>query len=80
MHLGRFTPEAVGSALRAGATMIFGVPTMYRRLAEAAETDRELAAALAGARLLISGSAPLPVAEHERLARLTGRGVLERYG
>jgi malonyl-CoA/methylmalonyl-CoA synthetase len=80
VHLGRFTPEAIGSALRAGATMIFGVPTMYRRLAEAAETDRELAAALAGARLLISGSAPLPVAEHERLARLTGRGVLERYG
>jgi malonyl-CoA/methylmalonyl-CoA synthetase len=80
MHLGRFTPEAIGGALRAGATMIFGVPTMYRRLAEAAETDRELAAALAGARLLISGSAPLPVAEHERLARLTGRVVLERYG
>ena len=80
VHLGRFTPEAVGSALRAGATMIFGVPTMYRRLAEAAETDRELAAALAGARLLISGSATLPVAEHERLARLTGREVLERYG
>jgi malonyl-CoA/methylmalonyl-CoA synthetase len=80
VHFGRFTPDATGSALRAGATMIFGVPTMYRRLAEAAETAPELATALAGARVLISGSAPLPVAEHERLARLTGRGVLERYG
>jgi len=60
--------------------MVFGVPTMYRRLADAAEVDPELAEALAGARLLVSGSAPLPRADHERLRALTGRGVLERYG
>ncbi len=42
-HLGRFSPEAMASALAAGATMVFGVPTMYRRLAEAAEESAELA-------------------------------------
>ncbi|MEO6858323.1 MAG: AMP-binding protein [Solirubrobacteraceae bacterium] len=80
VHVGRFSPEAIGTTLRDGATMVFGVPTMYRRLAEAAESAPELAAALGRARLLISGSAALPRAEHERLARLTGRPVLERYG
>ena len=80
LHLGRFDPAAVGAALTGDATMLFGVPTMYRRLAEAAEADPELAAALARARLLVSGSAALPAAEHERLTRITGRSVLERYG
>lgn len=81
VHTGRFSPGAIGAALaHHGATMVFGVPTMYRRLADAAEVEPELAEALAGARLLVSGSAPLPRAEHERLLALTGRGVLERYG
>jgi malonyl-CoA/methylmalonyl-CoA synthetase len=80
VHVGRFSPEAIGAALSDGATMVFGVPTMYRRLAEAAESDPALVEALSRARLLISGSAPLPAAEHERLQRLTGRRVLERYG
>ena len=53
---------------------------MYHRLADAAETDPAIAAGLAGARLLVSGSAPLPAAEHERLTRLTGQRVVERYG
>jgi malonyl-CoA/methylmalonyl-CoA synthetase len=60
--------------------MLSGVPTMYRRLAEAAAQSPELAAALARARLLVSGSAALPVTEHRRLRALTGRTVLERYG
>ena len=80
LHLGRFDPAAVGAALSGDATMLFGVPTMYRRLADAAQSDPGLAAALGGARLLVSGSAALPAAEHERLTRLTGRSVLERYG
>jgi malonyl-CoA/methylmalonyl-CoA synthetase len=79
-HTGRFSPEAIGDALDHGATMVFGVPTMYRRLAEAAQESPGLAAALGRARLLVSGSAALPRAEHERLRRLTGRGVVERYG
>ena len=80
MHLGRFDPAAAGEALAGEATMLFGVPTMYRRLADAAEDSPELAAALRQARLLVSGSAALPAAEHERLQRLAGRGVVERYG
>ena len=80
LHLGRFTPQGVGEALAGDATMLFGVPTMYRRLAEAAESAPELAAALGRARLLVSGSAALPAAEHARLHRLTGRVVVERYG
>jgi malonyl-CoA/methylmalonyl-CoA synthetase len=82
-HLGRFSPEAVQAALTradAPATMLFGVPTMYRRLADAAQDSPELAAALGGARLLVSGSAALPANEHARLQELTGRGVVERYG
>src|SRR5580704_6055790 len=80
VHVGRFSPDAIGHALSDGATMVFGVPTMYRRLADAAERDPALASALGGARLLVSGSAALPAAEHARVARLTGRGVVERYG
>ncbi|HWD75399.1 MAG TPA: AMP-binding protein [Solirubrobacteraceae bacterium] len=79
-HLGRFSPQAVHDALAGDATMLFGVPTMYRRLADAAEESPPLAAALAGARLLVSGSAALPASEHARLQELTGRGVVERYG
>jgi malonyl-CoA/methylmalonyl-CoA synthetase len=83
VHLGRFSPEAVHAALTrpdAPATMVFGVPTMYRRLADAAQESPELAVALGGARLLVSGSAALPASEHARLQELTGRGVIERYG
>jgi malonyl-CoA/methylmalonyl-CoA synthetase len=58
----------------------FGVPTMYRRLADAAEQSPQLAATLGRARLLVSGSAALPAAEHARLRELTGRTVVERYG
>src|SRR3954469_13326234 len=79
-HLGRFAPDAAAAALRAGGTMLFGVPTMYRRLADACEEDPSLGEALGAARLLVSGSAPLPAAEHERLERLTGQRVVERYG
>jgi malonyl-CoA/methylmalonyl-CoA synthetase len=80
MLLGRFSVGAVGAALRGPATMYFGVPTMYRRLRLAAAGDRELAGALAGARLLVSGSAALPAAEHAAVERLTGQRIVERYG
>ncbi|MEU9349727.1 acyl-CoA synthetase [Streptomyces griseoloalbus] len=79
-HLGRFTTEGVARELNDGATMLFGVPTMYHRVAEALPTAPELAKALAGARLLVSGSAALPVHDHERIAAATGRRVIERYG
>jgi acyl-CoA synthetase (AMP-forming)/AMP-acid ligase II len=70
----------VAGALRGGATMLFGVPTMYHRLAEAAEDDREIARALAGARLLVSGSAALPAPDHDRIERACGQRIVERYG
>ncbi|WP_326594812.1 acyl-CoA synthetase [Streptomyces sp. NBC_01803] len=79
-HLGRFSPEGVAEALAGDGTVLFGVPTMYHRLAEAAGRDAGLAAALAGARLLVSGSAPLPLPDHERILAATGRRVIERYG
>ncbi|MBQ1099991.1 acyl-CoA synthetase [Streptomyces sp. b94] len=79
-HLGRFSAEGAARELNDGATMLFGVPTMYHRIAEALPTDPELAKALAGARLLVSGSAALPVHDHERIAAATGRRVIERYG
>ncbi|MFJ5773207.1 acyl-CoA synthetase [Streptomyces sp. NPDC093094] len=79
-HLGRFGTEGVTRELASGATMLFGVPTMYHRIAEALPGDPELAKALSGARLLVSGSAALPVHDHERIAAATGRRVIERYG
>ena len=80
IHLGRFEPEALADALEAGATMVFGVPTMYHRLAERAAADRRVAAALGRPRLLVSGSAPLPAPDFERIEELTGQRIVERYG
>ncbi|MFF7947158.1 acyl-CoA synthetase [Streptomyces griseorubiginosus] len=79
-HLGRFDTDGVARELNAGATMLFGVPTMYHRIAETLERDPELVKALSGARLLVSGSAALPAHDHERIAAATGRRVVERYG
>lgn len=79
-HLGRFSAPAVAAGLDAGATMLFGVPTHYHRLALAAEQDARIAAALSRARLLISGSAPLSLRDHQQIAALTGQHVLQRYG
>ncbi len=79
-HAGRFSPAAIAGELSGGATMLFGVPTMYHSLAEAAEGDRSVADALGQARLLVSGSAPLPVREITRIEDATGRPVIQRYG
>jgi malonyl-CoA/methylmalonyl-CoA synthetase len=79
-HAGRFSPGALAGALSRGATVMFGVPTMYTRIAREAASDRELARSFAGARLLVSGSAALPTTVHERIRELTGQEILERYG
>jgi malonyl-CoA/methylmalonyl-CoA synthetase len=79
-HLGAFDPAAAAAALAGDATMLFGVPTMYHRLAEAAERDPEVAAGLRAARLLVSGSAALPAADHDRIERTSGQRIVERYG
>jgi fatty acid CoA ligase FadD36 len=72
-HTGKPTPEAYA---RAGGTLYFGVPTVWSRVVG----DRAGAEALRPARLLVSGSAPLPVPVFERLAELTGHRPVERYG
>lgn len=80
-HLGHFDPGATGAALAAAESgVLFAVPTMYHRLADACERDPGLARQVGSARLLVSGSAALPAREHERIARLTGHQVVERYG
>lgn len=80
IHLERFSPGALASVLAADATMMFGVPTMYHRIAEAAATDAAVAQGLRGARLLVSGSAALASTDQDAIARITGRTVIERYG
>lgn len=71
-----FDPEAVIDAvLEHRATLFFGVPTMYKRL-----VTHHRAAELAGLRLAVSGSAPLPAELHRDLEAATGLRVLERYG
>ncbi|MGI5504485.1 acyl-CoA synthetase [Lentzea sp. CA-135723] len=76
----KFSPEAIGHELATGATMMFGVPTMYHRIAEAVENDAALAEQFGKARLLVSGSAALPAGDHARIAKATGQGIVERYG
>ena len=79
-HLGRFSTEGVARELNGGATMLFGVPTMYHRIAQSLPEEPELAKALGRARLLVSGSAALPVHDHQRITAATGQRVIERYG
>lgn len=73
IHTSRPTPEAYA---RAGGSLYFGVPTVWARICAAPGT----ATALRSARLLVSGSAPLPVPVFDRLTELTGHRPVERYG
>ena len=77
VHTGRPTPAGYAQARsEAGGTLYFGVPTVWSRVA----ADQSAAEALRQARLLVSGSAPLPVPVFDRLAELTGHRPIERYG
>lgn len=73
IHTVKPTPE---NYARAKGSLYFGVPTVWSRIAE----DEEAARALSGARLLVSGSAPLPVPVFEKLRERTGLTPIERYG
>ena len=74
--LPRFEVGAVlDAAHEHGASMFFGVPTMYHRLARSSRVSE-----LARLRLCVSGSAPLPAELHRSLAERGGQRVLERYG
>jgi malonyl-CoA/methylmalonyl-CoA synthetase len=79
-HVPRFAPDTITAALGAGGAVMYAVPTMYHRLAEAARTDAALCGALRAAKLLVSGSAALPARIHGLMEQLTGQRVAERYG
>ncbi|MEM9187914.1 MAG: AMP-binding protein [Myxococcota bacterium] len=76
----RFDPGALARALvrHGDRAVLFAVPTMYHRLIES--DDPAVATGLECARLLVSGSAGLPLRDQARLEALTGRPVIERYG
>jgi fatty acid CoA ligase FadD36 len=73
VHTVRPTPDAYAAA---AGTLYFAVPTVWSRVCEAPNAAR----ALRSARLLVSGSAALPVPVFDRLASLTGHQPVERYG
>ena len=69
-----------------GLTLFMAVPTVYAKLVECFHhelTEKEQAAGAAGAarlRLMVSGSAALPVSVLQEWEKLTGHFLLERYG
>ncbi len=73
VHTGKPTPQAYAEA---DGTMYFGVPTVWSRIC----AEPTLASLLRGARLVVSGSAPLPVAVFDDMTRLIGQSPVERYG
>jgi len=80
-----FDAVAVWERFASGEISVFmAVPTVYRRLVAAWEADPERQEAWTqGARslrLMVSGSAALPVDLLERWAAITGQRLLERYG
>ena len=81
-----FDLHRVCDQVKAGAYSVFmAVPTIYVKLLQAmAQLDAEqlqaLCAGFATLRLMISGSAALPVKIHQQWQSLTGQVLLERYG
>lgn len=73
VHTGKPTPEGYAAA---GGTLYFGVPTVWSRVV----ADPGAAEMLRPARLLVSGSAPLPVPVFDQLVARTGHAPVERYG
>lgn len=77
VHTGKPTPAGYAAAgAEAGGSLYFGVPTVWSRIV----ADEAAARALRPARLLVSGSAPLPVPVFDKLVGLTGHEPIERYG
>jgi malonyl-CoA/methylmalonyl-CoA synthetase len=82
----RFDADVVWARIESGALTVFmAVPTVYRRLVaawEAADEARRarMSAGCRGMRLMVSGSAALPVQTLERWREISGHTLLERYG
>jgi malonyl-CoA/methylmalonyl-CoA synthetase len=81
-----FDAEVVWNRLASGEITVFtAVPTIYSRLIaswDAASPDEQArrSAGARGMRLMMSGSAALPVHILERWREITGHTLLERYG
>jgi malonyl-CoA/methylmalonyl-CoA synthetase len=81
-----FDAEAVWEAIAGGQlTLFMAVPTIYSRLIaawKASPQDRQaaLSAGCRRLRLMVSGSAALPVSVLEEWQRISGHVLLERYG
>jgi malonyl-CoA/methylmalonyl-CoA synthetase len=84
--LPRFDAELVWNRIASGSmTLFMAVPTIYVKLIaawEAASPERRaaLSAACGRLRLMVSGSAALPVSTLERWREISGHTLLERYG
>ena len=84
--LPRFDATVIWDRIASGAiTLFMAVPTIYVRLIAAWESapperQHQLSAAAAGLRLMVCGSAALPVSTLERWHEITGHTLLERYG
>lgn len=78
VHTVRPTPQAYAAAAEGSnpGSLYFGVPTVWGRVC----ADPSSARALAGARLLVSGSAALPTSTFGQLREFTGSAPVERYG
>jgi malonyl-CoA/methylmalonyl-CoA synthetase len=82
----RFDADAVWARLASGDVTVFtAVPTIYHRLiasweAAAPEVRRARSAGVRRLRLMMSGSAALPVQTLERWREISGHTLLERYG
>jgi fatty acid CoA ligase FadD36 len=77
VHTGKPTPAGYAQArAESGGTLYFAVPTVWSRVVG----DQAAAEALRSARLLVSGSAALPVPVFDKLEQLTGHRPIERYG
>ncbi|OBA93755.1 acyl-CoA synthetase [Mycobacteriaceae bacterium 1482268.1] len=73
VHTGKPIPAGYAEAR---GSLYFGVPTVWSRVVG----EPDAARTLSSARLLVSGSAALPVPVFDRLAELTGHPPVERYG
>ena len=84
--LPRFDANAVWDRISGGSVTLFmAVPTVYVKLIAAwdeasPERRAELSAACRRLRLMVSGSAALPVSTLERWKEISGHTLLERYG
>jgi malonyl-CoA/methylmalonyl-CoA synthetase len=82
----KFDAKAAWSTIKDGKLTVFmAVPTIYSKLisewdASPAEEQRKMTAGFAGMRLMISGSAALPVTTLEKWRTISGHTLLERYG